>query len=191
MTTVSYEFVPGAGVAVLTISSGPVNALSSRVFADIQAAVARAKNDAAVRAIVICGAGKTFPAGADISEFPTLIQGRINIEFFTILAFADLSDKQMLLFFFAEILISGLKSGRVFDLNATPNAIENSPKLVVAAIHGTALGGGLELALACHYRVALSSAKMGLPEVQLGICPGAGGTQRLPRLIGVPDALQV
>lgn len=71
----------------------------------------------------------------------------------------------------------------------TPNLIEASPKLVVAAVHGTALGGGLEVALACHLRVALPTAKFGLPEVQLGLCPGAGGTQRLPRLIGVPDAL--
>ncbi|HEY6870109.1 MAG TPA: 3-hydroxyacyl-CoA dehydrogenase NAD-binding domain-containing protein [Novosphingobium sp.] len=63
--------------------------------------------------------------------------------------------------------------------------LESSPKLTVAAIHGTALGGGLELALTCHARVAVSAAKVGLPEVNLGILPGAGGTQRLPRLTGV------
>ncbi len=68
-------------------------------------------------------------------------------------------------------------------------ALEASPKLVVAAIHGTALGGGFEIALGCHYRVAAPDAKVGLPEVKLGLLPGAGGTQRLPRLIGVQAAL--
>lgn len=68
-------------------------------------------------------------------------------------------------------------------------AIEDTSKPVVAAIHGTALGGGLEIALGCHYRVALSSAKIGLPEVKLGILPGAGGTQRFPRIAGVENAL--
>jgi 3-hydroxyacyl-CoA dehydrogenase len=69
--------------------------------------------------------------------------------------------------------------------------IENSPKPMIAAIHGTALGGGFEVALSCHFRVALASAKLGLPEVKLGILPGAGGTQRLPRLIGARAALDL
>src|SRR5260221_5947767 len=69
--------------------------------------------------------------------------------------------------------------------------IENSPKSVVAAINGLALGGGLELAMACHYRVAAVEAQLGLPEVKLGILPGAGGTQRLPRLVGVERALNM
>ena len=68
---------------------------------------------------------------------------------------------------------------------------EDSDKPLVAAIHGTALGGGLEMALGCHYRVALNSAKIGLPEVKLGLLPGAGGTQRLPRLIGAQEALEI
>ena len=67
--------------------------------------------------------------------------------------------------------------------------IEGAAKPVVAAIHGTALGGGLELALTCHYRLALDTAKLGLPEINLGIIPGAGGTQLLPRLIGAGAAL--
>jgi len=77
------------------------------------------------------------------------------------------------------------------DLNAVIARFEASPKAVVAAIHGTALGGGLEVALGCHYRCALTSAQVGFPEVKLGLLPGAGGTQRLPRLIGVEPALQM
>ena len=69
--------------------------------------------------------------------------------------------------------------------------MEDAPVPVIAAIHGTALGGGLEVALCAHYRVALASAKFGLPEVNLGLLPGAGGTQRLPRLVGVPMALEM
>src|SRR6266851_281843 len=71
------------------------------------------------------------------------------------------------------------------------DVLDESAKPVVAAIHGYALGGGLEIALACHYRVAVPSAKVGLPEVQIGILPGAGGTQRLPRLIGPKAALEM
>ena len=69
--------------------------------------------------------------------------------------------------------------------------IEACSKPVVAAIHGTALGGGLEIALGCHYRIALPSARLGVPEVKLGLLPGAGGTQRLPRVAGVPKALEM
>ena len=71
------------------------------------------------------------------------------------------------------------------------SAIENSSKPVIAAIHGTALGGGFEVSLACHYRCAIPSAKVGLPEVKLGLLPGAGGTQRVPRIAGVKAALDM
>jgi 3-hydroxyacyl-CoA dehydrogenase len=70
-------------------------------------------------------------------------------------------------------------------------AIEGAPKPVIAAVHGTALGGGFEIALMCHYRIAVLSAKFGLPEIKLGLIPGGGGTQRLTRLIGVEKALEV
>ena len=71
------------------------------------------------------------------------------------------------------------------------NRIEASPLIVVSAMHGTALGGGLEIALSTHYRIAVPSARMGLPEVHLGLIPGATGTQRLPRLIGVEKSLDI
>ncbi len=136
-------------VAVLTIDSPPVNALSERVREGIRDGILRAQADPAAKAIVLICAGRTFIAGADISEFGKPLKG------------VSLPEAQA--------------------------AIENCSKPVIAAIHGTALGGGFEVALVCHYRVAVPSAKLGLPEIKLGLIPGAGGTQRLPRLIG-PEA---
>ncbi|HWK08689.1 MAG TPA: enoyl-CoA hydratase/isomerase family protein, partial [Vicinamibacterales bacterium] len=75
--------------------------------------------------------------------------------------------------------------------NETLNRLEQTPKLVIAALNGHTVGGGLEVALACHYRVAVPSAKLGTPEVKLGLLPGAGGTQRLPRVAGVKKALEM
>src|SRR5256712_7344367 len=77
------------------------------------------------------------------------------------------------------------------SLHTVLDIIEASPKPVVAAVHGTALGGGLEVTLACHYRIGVKDARFGLPEVKLGLLPGAGGTQRLPRVVGVETALQM
>ncbi|HEX6219196.1 MAG TPA: 3-hydroxyacyl-CoA dehydrogenase NAD-binding domain-containing protein, partial [Sphingomicrobium sp.] len=96
--------------------------------------------------------------------------------------------------FFAGADVSEFGTPKAFQEPMLPNVvdiIENCPKPVVAAIHGTALGGGLEVALSCHYRVAVPSAKLGVPEVKLGLLPGAGGTQRLPRVAGVETALQM
>lgn len=140
-------------IAVLALDSPPVNALSARLRDGIKGGIDQALTDKDVRAIVLICRGKTFVAGADITEFGKPRTGT---------PLPDLVD-----------------------------LIENSPKPVVAAIHGTALGGGLELALACHYRVAVPSAKVGLPEVKLGLIPGSGGTQRLPRLVGVQKALEL
>ena len=140
-------------VAVLTLNSPPVNALSANVRDGLAAGIRQASENAAAKSIVLICAGRTFIAGADISEFGKPPQG------------ASLHD--------------------VLD------TIEGAPKPVIAAIHGTALGGGLETALACHYRVAVPSAKLGLPEVKLGLLPGAGGTQRLPRVVGVEKALEM
>ena len=139
-------------VAVVTVNSPPVNALSANVRTGIAEAVQKAGADASVKAIVIHCAGRTFIAGADITEFG--------------------------------------KPPKGVPLGEVNAILEASPKPIVAAIHGTALGGGLELALSCHYRVAVPSAKLGLPEVKLGLVPGAGGTQRLPRLVGVERALE-
>jgi 3-hydroxyacyl-CoA dehydrogenase len=136
-------------IAFVTINSPPVNALSAAVRAGLRDGVRQAEADPQTRAIMLICAGRTFIAGADISEFGKPMTG------------VSLPDAQA--------------------------AIENSTKPVIAAIHGTALGGGLEVALVCHYRVAVASAKLGLPEIKLGLIPGAGGTQRLPRLIG-PEA---
>ena len=139
-------------VALVTINSPPVNALSQAVREGLKRGVKQAAADPSAKAIVLICSGRTFIAGADISEFGKPFTG------------ASVPEAQA--------------------------AIENAPKPVIAAIHGTALGGGFEVALTCHYRVAVPSAKMGLPEIKLGIIPGAGGTQRLPRLIGPEAALE-
>jgi len=141
------------GIAVLTLNSPPVNALSAAVRDGLARGLDRILEDDEVQAAVLICAGRTFIAGADISEFGKPPQG------------ASLLD--------------------VLD------AIEASTKPVIAAVHGTALGGGLETALSCHYRVGVPSARFGLPEVKLGLLPGAGGTQRLPRIVGVPKALEM
>jgi 3-hydroxyacyl-CoA dehydrogenase len=140
-------------IAVLTVSNPPVNALSHGVRLGLHDRVRQAAADGGVDAIVLACAGRTFIAGADITEFG--------------------------------------QPPRPPSLHEVLDAIEASGKPVVAAIHGTALGGGLEVALACHWRVAVRTARLGLPEVKLGLLPGAGGTQRLPRVVGVEKALSM
>ncbi len=147
---VSYELFENIGV--ITVNSPPVNALSHAVREGIQNALLQAQGDESDAIMLICE-GRTFIAGADITEFGKPPQSP----------------------WLPEVL----------------STIEISKKLVVAAIHGTALGGGFETALACHYRCALPSAKVGLPEVKLGLLPGAGGTQRVPRIAGVKAALDI
>src|SRR5580698_5150091 len=147
-------------VAIVTINNPPVNALSPGVPEGVDAGVARAAADPAVKAVVLIGAGNTFIAGADIKVFGTIPNRDVSID-------------------------------RSHRIHALLRRIEDCPKPVVCAIHGTALGGGLEFAMACHYRVAVANAKVGQPEVLLGIIPGAGGTQRLPRLCGVATAVEM
>lgn len=147
---VSYELDETIGV--ICVDSPPVNALSHAVRQGLLDAINTAQGDASEAVVIIC-AGRTFIAGADITEFG-----------------------------------KPLKDPWLPDLL---NTIEASSKLVVAALHGTALGGGLETALAAHFRCAVASAKVGFPEVHLGLLPGAGGTQRTPRLAGVKAALDL
>ncbi len=139
------------GIAIITVNYPPVNALSHAVREGIVNGLQQATADAAVKAVVLICDGRTFMAGADITEFG--------------------------------------KPPKAPMLPDVITTVENSSKPVIAAIHGTALGGGLEVALGCHYRVAVPSAKCGLPEVKLGLLPGAGGTQRLPRIVGIEQAL--
>lgn len=112
-------------------------------------------------------------------------------------AFAEASIRAVVIWCEGRTFVAGAdirEFGRVPlapDIPELVEFVDSAPKPVIAALHGTALGGGLELALACHYRVALASARVGLPEVTLGLLPGAGGTQRLPRLIGVGPALDL
>ena len=140
-------------IAVIEINNPPVNSLSQAVRQCLRDVVVQADTDLAVTAIVIIGAWRSFPAGADIKEFDQPMQDP---------HLPDVIDR-----------------------------IENCSKPVVAALHGTALGGGFEIALGSHYRIAVPSARVGLPEIHLGLIPGAGGTQRLPRLCGAEMALEI
>ena len=149
--TVSYEVTDG--IAVITIDNPPVNAMSAAVRKGCWEALDRLAADDSARAAVLICAGRTFIAGADITEF----------------------DKPIVDPWLPDVV----------------EKFEASEKLVVAAIHGTALGGGLETAMGCHYRCALPTARVGLPEVHLGLLPGATGTQRLPRLAGARKALDM
>ena len=147
------DYALDGDVGVITLNSPPVNALSANVRDGLAGGMAAALADPGAKAIVIICEGRTFIAGADITEFG-----------------------------------GAQKGASLFDVQ---DAMEGSSKPVVAAIHGTALGGGLEVALCAHYRVAVPSARCGLPEVNLGLLPGAGGTQRLPRIVGPQRALEM
>jgi len=140
-------------VALLLVDNPPVNATSLAVRRELLAAIETAEQDAAIDALVIACAGKTFIAGADVREMDKITADPI--------------------------------------LPQVVQRIEDCTKPVVAAIHGTALGGGCEIALACHGRLMAPESSMGLPEVKLGLIPGSGGTQRLPRLVGLVAALDI
>ncbi|MBX2829936.1 MAG: enoyl-CoA hydratase/isomerase family protein [Rhodospirillales bacterium] len=140
-------------VAVITIDNPPINATSHSVRAGLVNAVDQIEQDASLKAAILICEGKTFIAGADVTEFGQPAQDPI--------------------------------------LPDVIKRLEASPKPIIAAIHGHALGGGLEVALGCHYRIADISAKLGLPEVTLGLIPGAGGTVRLPRLISTENAVSM
>lgn len=138
---------------IVTSNNPPVNALGAAVRTGLTAALDEAEGDDSIKALVLRCEGRTFFAGADITEF-----GKPPVEPL---------------------------------LPAVIERMEAFGKPIVAAIHGTALGGGCETALGCHYRIAVPSAKIGTPEVKLGLLPGAGGTQRLPRVATVELALEM
>jgi enoyl-CoA hydratase/carnithine racemase len=149
------------GIAYVTVNRPKVlNALNTPTWADLREAFEDARDDAAVRGVILTGAGnKAFIAGADISE----------------LAHATAVEAERASRFGQDVL----------------DVIENLGKPVIAAINGFALGGGCETAMACTIRIAVDTAKFGQPEVALGLIPGGGGTQRLPRLVGKGRALQL
>ena len=143
------------GIAVITMNYPPVNGLGYANRVGIADGLTKAAADAAVKAVVLTGAGRAFSAGADITE------------------------------------LNGPKALADPNLMTLIAMIEQGSKPVVAAIHSICMGGGLELALACQYRVAAPGAQIGLPEVKIGVIPGAGGTQRLPRVLGVETAMNM
>lgn len=148
------------GVAVVTIDNPPVNALKAALLEELEAELMRLDSDEAARAIVIHGAGeRAFVAGADIKEFPAL---------------RDAPPQE---------------GGSARGIQKLGAAMERMRTPVVVAIHGFCLGGGLELAMACDIRIAAEDAQLGQPEIKLGLIPGGGGTQRLPRLVGHGRAL--
>lgn len=147
----SDNFEKRGAIGIIWVDSPPVNALSAAVRKVIVEGVATINADSEIKVGILACRGRTFMAGADITEFGKPMQSPL---------LGDVAD--------------------ALDTSRTP---------IIAAIFGTAFGGGLELALACTHRVAIASAQVGLPEVKLGILPGCGGTQRLPRLIGVEAGL--
>ncbi len=149
------------GIALVTVSRPEkLNALNRDTMAELADAFTRAREDAAIRALIITGAGeKAFVAGADIQELAVLSA--------------------------VEARALALRGQAIFRM------LETLPKPTAAAVNGFALGGGLELAMSCAIRVATPNAKFGQPEVKLGIVPGYGGTQRLPRLVGRGRAIDL
>src|SRR5215210_5459249 len=144
-------------VAIVTLDHPPVNALSSRLLEELEEEYERLDADEETRAIVIRGEGeKAFVAGADITEFPAM---REQIE-------------------------EAAESGSARGIQKLALRMEAGRTPVIAAVHGYCLGGGLELAMACDIRIAAEDAQLGQPEIKLGLIPGGGGTQRLPRLVG-------
>jgi enoyl-CoA hydratase/carnithine racemase len=161
LTLANVLYEKKGATAYVTLNRPKVlNALNTPTWKDLRTAFEDARDDAAVRGVILTGAGdKAFIAGADISELSHLSA--------------------------VEAEQSSRFGQEVLDL------IENLGKPVIAAINGFALGGGCETAMACTIRIAVEHAKFGQPEVKLGLLPGGGGTQRLPRLVGKGRALQL
>lgn len=151
------------GIATVTIDNPPMNVLSSQVSKQLKETISYIKDDPEVIVVIVTGAGdRAFMAGADIKEFP---------------GWTDLNKD--------ELRNIAKANHEVFNL------LDELPKPTIAMLNGFSLGGGCELALACDIRIAEEHAQLGLPEVKLGLFPGAGGTQRLPRLIGEAKAKEL
>ena len=161
LTLENVSYVKKGAIAYVTLNRPKVlNALNQKTWQELRKAFEDARDDAAVRGVILTGAGdKAFIAGADISE----------------LAHVTAVEAEKSSSYGQEVL----------------NLVENLGKPVIAAVNGFALGGGCETAMACTIRVAVENAKFGQPEVKLGVIPGGGGTQRLPRLVGKGRALQL
>ncbi|MCB2188947.1 MAG: enoyl-CoA hydratase/isomerase family protein [Deltaproteobacteria bacterium] len=148
------------GVAVVRMDNPPVNQMSDYFLVDLFQAVREALAAEEVYAIILIGTGKSFLAGADLTQV------------------VKLPDRSEML-------------PKLMAIHEFLRDVESAPKPVIAALNGDCLGGGLEVAMSCHYRLAVPGISLGLPEVKLGLLPGSGGTQRLPRLIGLKDALDL
>jgi enoyl-CoA hydratase/carnithine racemase len=151
--------VSSDGVGTIRLDRPPVNALNEQVAREIDEAVAQARADDDVRAVVVWGGEKVFAAGADIKEM------------------GDLDAVTMYRY--------------IGEFQDVFTRLERLPKVTIAAINGYALGGGCELSMACDLRIAADDAQLGQPEILLGVIPGAGGTQRMPRLVGVGRAKEI
>ncbi|OES43508.1 enoyl-CoA hydratase [Domibacillus iocasae] len=148
-------------VAYVTIENPPVNALNETALQEMERCIDQLNSDSSVKAVILTGTGAFFIAGADIKEFTHLFEQE------------ELAEQA------------------AFKGQALYNKIEQSEKPIIAVINGACLGGGLELAMSCHMRIAAHEAKLGLPETKLGIIPGYGGTQRLARLTNTAKALEL
>jgi enoyl-CoA hydratase len=151
------------GIAIVTIDNPPMNVLSSLVVSELKEAFSTIAEDPSIVVAILTGAGnRAFMAGADIKEFPSWLGMQVE-----------------------ELKNMNMESHEVF------NFIDNLPKPTIAVLNGITFGGGCELALICDIRIAEEQIKIGLPEVKLGLFPGGGGTQRLPRLIGPAKAKEL
>lgn len=148
-------------VAYIALNNPPVNAISGATVKGLDECLDYVAEEQEIKVVVITGEGKFFAAGADIKEFAQAFDSKDKGR--------DLSVKAQAVF----------------------NKIENLKKPVIAAINGACLGGGLELAMSCHMRIAADEAKLGQPELNLGLIPGFGGTQRLPRILNKSQALEL
>jgi enoyl-CoA hydratase len=149
-------------VAVVTIENPPMNQLSAQLLEELETEIDRLDEDDGVRAIVLQGAGeRAFVAGADIKEFPSLRQAAAEAH----------------------------ETGSARGIQKLGHRMDAARKPFIAAIHGFCLGGGLELAMCCDIRIVSEDAQLGQPEIKLGLIPGGGGTQRLPRLVGIGRAM--